>query len=212
MDLMFRRFLSFILLGAIVSGAPMIAEPPQNESAFPFSVWLQHKEVTQIPWVFSVGKPTFRSDLRRELRIGGWISLADLEKTGSTHDLVLFARVLERGKVVTPLHSVTSLEGSTELSVKRPDGKPYTRRNLTMVALASPGKYKVEVALLDRATGRYNTRFEDVSIDGDENQPLEQALRSTSKFEFVPMSTLDQRDEFPLGGPIVSLPVNFPTR
>ena len=184
---MFRKFLVITLLVTLFSAALTLAETRPTESGFPFSVWAKHTEVTQIPWLLKISPPHLRSDLRREFRIRGLIKPSDLEKSGSKPDVELFARVLQHDKVVTPPRSVAPSEVKPldETFPQQPTANIATPINLSMVAVAGPGKYNLEIALIDRATGRYNTRFEDVLIEGDERQPLERALQTSNKFEFV---------------------------
>lgn len=52
-----RALLSVLVLVAVPQG-----KTPTPAEGFPFSVWLDHKEVTQIPWTFVAGRPRLRSD------------------------------------------------------------------------------------------------------------------------------------------------------
>jgi hypothetical protein len=137
---------------------------------FPLSVWTDHKQVTQIPWRVSVGKTSYRSDLRQELQIWTSVSPSDLKKTGDHHDLSLFTRVMDGTTPVTSVHSAPS-EGQ---------GASWTE-----IAIVRPGKYQLEFAVMDRATGRYSTRYEDLIVPGNEGDPIEQSLQSFPRFEFV---------------------------
>lgn len=190
MERMTRRTLALALLGALACGVPMIAGSQDTETGFPASAWLARKEVTQLPWTFLVGKPTLRTDLRREVRIGVWASRAAFQENGSGPDLVLFARVLERGEAVTAIRSVTPIAPAHV----GPDGKGFIGLNLAMIGVVSPGKYKLELALLDRKTGRFNIGFEDLSVDGDMNLPLEKALQGSSRVELVPMAVREKSE------------------
>jgi hypothetical protein len=185
--------LRFLLIAAVLSSAALAASQTSSESAsekFPLSLWAEHKQVTQIPWRVSVGKTSYRSDLRQELQVRTSISPIDLNKSGDTHDLVLFARVLDGTTPVTSIHSVAPIDSSLSLypqSFGRGAG-------WTLVAIVRPGKYKLELAVLDRATGRYSTRYEDLTVPGNESDPLEQSLRSFPRFEFVEAVKPEDRD------------------
>jgi len=151
--------------------------------SFPASLWKEHKQVAQIPWRVSVGKASYRSDLRQELSISVSISPIELKKSGDTHDLVLFARVLDGVTSIAQIHSVAP-SVFTPFSAALPEG---LGAYWTQIAIVRPGRYKLELAVLDRATGRYSTRYEDVFVPGNEADPLEQSLLSFPSFEFVEM-------------------------
>jgi hypothetical protein len=134
---------------------------------------MEHREVTQIPWSVSVGKTYFRSDLRQELQIRASVRPADLEKSGVTHDLILFTRVLDGATPIAPIHSAAPNDFTSfpaELL-----GSPGA--NWTQIAIVRPGRYKLELALLDRATGRYSTRYEDVFVPGTASIPSSNLLK-----------------------------------
>ena len=190
-----------VLTFAIVTSASQskTASVPDD---FPLSAWQQGKEVTQIPWTFRVGTPSIRADLRQEVRLAGYIRDDDLRKTGERHDFVMFARALERGNAVTSIYSPP---------VPNPDpnslffGFVNQSASFILQAIVRPGKYRVEVALLDRACGKYNTRFETVTIEG-ESDPVERAFETFDKVEFVPVSPPPSRDSvamppMPVTGP-----------
>ena len=162
--------------------APAFTQTASNSdpSGFPMSVWSLHKKVTQIPWHASVSKAHLRSDFRQEVSIGVMIRPEDLAKSGDTHDLILFARVLEGAKAITSIHSEKPKALPSLPGVPLDQGAYWT-----MIAIVRSGKFKLELALLDQATGRVSARYEDVSIPGDENDPLERTLVSVPKFEFV---------------------------
>jgi hypothetical protein len=180
-----------IPLGLLAFVVSMLAASRQSSDEFPFSVWREKKEVTKIPWTFWVGKPDLRFDFRQELRISATIRGEDLKKSGDSHDLVLYVRALEQGKatpvsVVTPVYS---MRGTGLPSLRSPNFAPDATASLPVRAIVRPGKYRLEVALLDRVTGLYNTRFEEVTVPGNLNDPLERAFQSFEKVEFVPQET-----------------------
>jgi hypothetical protein len=166
----------------------VLAEQVPEE--FPVSAWLEKKEITQIRWTVTVWKPALRADLRQELSIWGNVAPQELRKTGDTHDLIMFARVLEAGRVVGPVYSVTPYTPTEP----QPKGRREPPAFLPMIAIVKPGKYKLELALLDRATGRYSTKFENVSVDGPKDDPLEQSFQQFSNVEFVPRREPEERD------------------
>jgi hypothetical protein len=200
MDVMPPKHRVLIALGLLFVAASVLALSRQDSATdpddFPFSVWRAQKQVTQIPWTVNVGKTVVRSDLRRELQI--WASLRSEER----YDWILFARVLEKGEVITPLYSTARPEPDPNLS-----GLP-AYSFLPVTAIVRPGKYRLEVAYLDRTTGRYNTRFEDVTVDGNENEPLERAFQTFPKFEFVPPPK--PADKRPPESPQLLLLTRFP--
>jgi hypothetical protein len=173
--------LRFLLVAVLLSLVALSAAQTNLNSVpadFPLSLWMQHKHVTQIPWKVSVGKANYRSDLRQELQITVLIRTADLEKSGDSHDLVIFTRVLDGTMPITPIQSV---QRSTRGLL------------LPLVALVRPGKYKLEAGLLDRATGRISTLYEDFSVSGNESDPLERALQRYPRFEFVNRAKIEDR-------------------
>jgi len=205
----------FLLIVALLCSAALIAAQTGSNSVpgnFPLSLWTEHKQVTQIPWTVSVGNAYFRSDLRQELQIGATIRPADLEKTGAIHELILFLRVMDGTTPITPIHTVASNAFPQFLGLP-PAGRGTGWKQ---IAIVRPGKYKLELALLDKVTGRYNTRYEDVLVSGDGNDPMEQALREFPRFEFVETVKLDDSSlprprMFPIGsiGPIARQPGNL---
>jgi len=66
------------------------------------------------------------------------------------------------------------------------------------VALVRPGKYKLEMAVFDRATGLYSTLYENVVVPGHETDPLELNFRSFPSFEFVEMAEIEPTNPNPL--------------
>jgi len=179
--------LSAIAFGwMLLSAAPAFSQTGSSSGpdGFPESVWSDHKKVTQIPWEGDIGKARLRSDFRLELNI--WLRTRPTDT--ENHDFILFARVLKDGKPITPVRS------------EAPSGQPLPSVSSNpavswgWIAIVRPGKYKLELALLDRATGRYSTRYEDISVPGNENDPLEQALREFPEFEFVEQAKFDARD------------------
>jgi hypothetical protein len=178
MKLRFRLIAALLFSAAFITAQIHLNPVPGD---FPLSLWMEHKQVTQIPWSVSVGNAYFRSDLRQELQIGAVIRPADLEKSGETHELILFLRVMDGTTPITPIHEVAS-NGLPRFSASPTAGRGAF---WTQIAIVRPGKYKLELALLDKATGHYNIRFEDVLVSGDGNDPLEQALRVFPRFEFV---------------------------
>ena len=172
-------------LGGVVLGAAFVAESRQVYDAdferFPQTVWREQKEVTQIPWTVSIGKPLLRADLRQELNLGVGV------RSDIARDSMLFARVLERGRVI----------GSWAVTAQGPESPTalgWRTRPIwfSMNAIVRPGKYRLELALQEPATGRYSTRFEDITIEGNENHPLERSFEAFSKFEFVPERKADE--------------------
>jgi hypothetical protein len=179
-----------IPLGLLAFVVSMLAASRQSTDEFPFSVWREKKEVTKIPWTFWIGKPNLRFDFRQELRLSATIRGEDLKKSGDSHDFVLYVRALEQGKatpvsVVTPVYAIRRTGAPPSVS---PNFVPGATVNLPIQAIVRPGKYRLEVALLDRVTGLYNTRYEDVTIAGDLKDPLERAFQSFEKVEFVPQA------------------------
>jgi hypothetical protein len=200
MDVMPPKHRILIPLGLLLCAASILAVSRQNTASdhddFPYSAWRTQKEVTQIPWSFNVGKTVVRSDLRRELQMGAWF-----RSENPDYDWKLFARVLEKGKAITPLFTVTRPEPNPEFAGLQKS--PL----LSVKAIVRPGKYRVELAYLDRTTGKYNTKFEDVTVDGNENEPLERAFQTFPKFEFVQPKPPEKRpSESPPAGVFVSLP------
>jgi len=175
-----------LLIAVLLSSAARIVAQSNSNTApdnFPLSLWTEHREITQIPWAVSVGKAYFRSDLRQELQIRASVRPVDLEKSGVTHDLILFTRVLNGATPIAPIHSAAP-SVFTPFPAQLPAG---LGANWTQIAIVRPGRYKLELALLDRATGRYSTRYEDVFVPGNASDPLEQSLQSFPVFEFVEM-------------------------
>ena len=201
-----KRFVLFVigvLTFAIITSASQskTASVPDD---FPLFAWQQQKEVTQIPWTFSVGKPSIRADLRQEVRLAGYIREDDLRKSGERHDFVMFARALDRGSAVTSIYSPP---------VPNPDpnsllfGFVNQGASFVLQAIVRPGKYSMEIALLDRVSGKYNTRFETLTIEG-ESDPIERAFETFDKVEFVPVSPPPPRDS--LAMPLPPMPVIGP--
>jgi hypothetical protein len=188
--------LRFLFIAASLLSAALAASQTSSKSVsenFPLSLWAQHEEVTQIPWRVSVGKASYRSDLRQELQIGVSISPLYLKKSGDTHDLVLFARVLDGATPITSIESVAPIDSSLYLYPQ----SFGPGANWTEIAIVRPGKYKLELAVLDRATGRYSTRYEDLTVPGNEGDALEQSFRSFPRFEFVETVKPEDRNRSP---------------
>lgn len=169
----------FFCLALVAGSQGKSAAPPDG---FPFSIWLSHKEVTQIPWRFGVGRLSLRSDFRRAVSIGATIQDSEFEKDKDP-DLVLYVRALESGRAIGPVFTVSERD-------QRSPAPPEMRRNgfrwINVPAIMQPGRYNIEVALLDRATGRYNTSYENVAIPGNSNDALERALAAgAQKVEFL---------------------------
>jgi hypothetical protein len=215
---------SFLLLAAALACSTLQGEPQQPADSsipegLPPSAWLEKKEITQIRWTVSVWKPTLRSDLRQELSILANVSPKDLGKTGEAHDLVMFARVLDRETVIGPVHSVVPLEDPRPPELILKARRPFPI-SFQMSAIVRPGKYNLELALLDRTTGRYSTRFEKVFVEATKNDPLEEAFQEFSRFEFVPRVVPEESDRTaslptissnPLGGTFPLIFVRAPT-
>jgi hypothetical protein len=194
MGAMIRRlpilfWLAIVLACVTLQGEPRRTPEAQVPEEFPVSAWLEKKEITQIRWTVSVWKLDPRADLRQELSISARVLPQELQKTGDTHDLVMFARALEGGRVVGPVYSVTPYQPT---DTQRKGREPPVF--LPMIAIVKPGKYRLELALLDRATGLYSTKFENVSVEGPKHDPLEQSFRQFSNFEFVPRREPEERD------------------
>jgi hypothetical protein len=162
-------FVAVVFTSVALCGAPQV-KTDVVPAGFPISLWEKQKEVTQIQWYFDVTKPSVRFDLRQELSLSGWIRDEKLFKTGEHRNLVLYVRAMEQGQ---PAGSVYSKPIS------------FPPELISAKAIVRPGKYRLEVALIDRETGRYNVQFKNVTIEGDEN-PVERAFGSFDKFEFVP--------------------------
>jgi hypothetical protein len=163
---------------------------------FPLNLWSAHQKVTQIPWTVSFGKPILRSDFRQEFSIQAVIRKADLEKIGNSSDLILFMRVLDGNMPITGIYSGVpnpliapispgpQMRLSGEVSVVPQPEYRIIGTSWTKFAIARPGKYKLELALLDRSSGRHSALYEDISVPGNENDPLEKALHELPRFEF----------------------------
>ena len=120
----------------------------------------------------------------------------DLPKPGEPHhDFMLYVRVLERGQVVSPIHTVP-LRMPTGEAAQLQEWVRY-RVSFSMRAIVRPGKYRIELALLDRTTGRYSTRYEDVTVEGKENDPVERSFQAFSRFEFLPETKSLRKRERP---------------
>jgi len=175
--------LKFLLIVALLSSAVLAGSQTALKSAsedFPLSLWNEHKQVTQLPWRVSVGKTSYRSDLRQELQVWVSISPIDLKKNGDTQP-ILFARVMDGTTPVTSVHSDVPMDSRSSLYPPlEGQGARWTE-----IAIVRPGKYQLELAVLDRATGRYSTRYEDLTVPGNESDLLEQSLQSFPRFEFV---------------------------
>ena len=189
--------LRFLLIAILFSAAALFGSQATSNSVpddFPLSLWKEHKQVTQIPWRVSVSQAYFRSDLRQEIQILASIMPVDLEKSGDTHDLIFYVRAMEGTTPITMIHSVAPNAPPQIPSARSaPRGASWTQ-----IALVRPGKYKLEAALLDRATGRYSTLYGDFSVPGDLNEPLEQALQSFPRFEFVEAVKAEDRVHEPI--------------
>jgi len=142
---------------------------------FPFSAWLENKEVKQIGWTVQVGQPSVGTDLRQRLTIRATISPQEMQKIRRPENLLVYARVLDAGRALGTVHSATPFQ-QAELP----------RNDAQIVAIVKPGKYRLELALLDPTSGRYSTKFENVSVEGAKHDPLERSFEQFSKFEFVP--------------------------
>jgi len=158
---------------------------PKN---FPMNLWSEQKKVTQIPLKLVLDAPRLRADFRQELSVRVEIKQTDLEKFGISSNLVMFMRVLDGSTAITGIVSGGPYElvapiprASSDLQQPgfRTVGKVWSRP-----AIARPGKYKLELAILDRLSGRHSTLYEDISVPGNANEPLEKALRGLPLFEF----------------------------
>jgi len=156
--------LRILFIAVLFTSVAVIAAQTNSDAvpdSFPLSLWKERKQVTQIPWRVSVGKTSYRSDLRQELSIGVSISPINLKKSGDTHDLVLIARALDGSTPVTSIHSVAPINSLSLYPRSAGSGA-----NWTQIAVVRPGRYKLELAVLDRATGRYSTRYESLYPSG----------------------------------------------
>jgi hypothetical protein len=189
-----------VFIAVLLIPMAVIATQTNSDSepdSFPLSVWKERNQVTQIPWRVSVGNARYRSDLRQELSIWVSISPLDLKKSGDTHDVVLFARVLDGATPIASIYSIAP-DVVTPFSATLPAAPGA---NWTQIAIVRPGKYKLELAVLDRATGRYSTRYEDVSVPWNEADPLEQSFLRFPAFEFVEMVKQDDLQPTPISSP-----------
>jgi len=182
------------LLLISISGSSQTSSSPVP-IGFPLNLWLEHKQVTQIPWVASVSKVRLRSDFRQELSI--WVGANPIDS--GSHDFIFFARAIKGDKAITEIHSETP-------SLRPAMPVPFSP-GVYWMAIVRPGKYKLELAMFDRATGRYSTRYEDFSVTGDENDPLEQSFRSYPEFEFAEKAKVEDR-ELPSIDSMISVMVN----
>jgi hypothetical protein len=212
------RLSALVLSGALLSCVLLLGAPQQDGNVPDralLSAWLEGKEVQQIPWNVSVRKAYPRMDLRYELTIDVTVRTEELQKSGDAHDLILFARVLDRGKAITPIYWKKPAELGMAL---RNPSRPPLYVPMSMIALVQPGKYKLELGLMDRSTGRYSTGFEDISVEGKDEDPLRRAFQALPRFEFAEPVKVKPRDEstglpMTIGGVILGggLPMNFPT-
>jgi hypothetical protein len=164
------------------AASPALQTKTELADDFPLSVWNEHKLVTQIPWTFSVSRPSMRLDFRQELQLVAMVRSKERQlSSGDVPDLVLFARVLENEREIESIHSV-SLREQPEQETLLLARHMHT---LIMPAIARPGKYRLEAALLNRETGQYSTRYENVTINGKSDDLLERALEGLTKFEFA---------------------------
>jgi hypothetical protein len=181
------------MLCAASAASPQSTAPPDG---FPFSVWIQRKEVTQIPWTFWVGRPQLRTDFRQELNMRASVQSRELQQGDEAPDLVLYARVLENGRAISRIHEVSLRDQlkrvEAELVIQRIT--PAQWHSLALPAIVQPGKYKLEVALLDRGTGRYSTRFESVTVSGGSRNLMERSFAESSKFEFAEIPKPEKRE------------------
>jgi hypothetical protein len=60
-----------------------------------------------------------------------------------------------------------------------------------MLGLARPGRYRLELALLDRVSGKYSTRFEEIVVEGNPQDPVERSFEPFARVEIVPEATED---------------------
>jgi hypothetical protein len=205
MGVMIRHIISAMaavsMLCAASAASPQSAAPPDG---FPFSVWIERKEVTQIPWTFWVGRPQLRTDFRQELTLRAAVQSRELQQGDEAPDLVLYARVLENGRAISPIRKVLLrdqlLRPETE-RVIQPGNTPARWHSLALSAIVQPGKYKLEVALLDRGTGRYSTRYESVTVSGGSKSLIERSFAESSKFEFPEIPKPEKRETSPLISP-----------
>jgi hypothetical protein len=191
MSLVTPRTLITLLIGTLVPGALMHASAPQeNEiidpTAFPLSSWSSQKEVTQIPWTVTIGKTSPRFDLRQEFTAAA--RFTPKERDADSHEFVMFARVSEHGKTISPVHQVTR---DAPLFFKP---SRLNARMFLMVAVARPGTYRLELALLDRTTGRHNTQFRTISIEDSDDARFAEAFRDLPRFEFAPQMKPEERE------------------
>jgi hypothetical protein len=177
-------WLALAMVCATLQGLPQNAADAHLPEGFPYSAWLEQKEITQIGWNVVVGKPALRSDLRQEIEIWAMIARQDARKT-EDHDLVMYARVLDGGRALGPVHMVEPVENRVPPELQ-PKGPPPPK-GFRIIALVKPGKYRLELALLDRTNGRYSTKFESVVVEGLKTDALAESFDKFSKFEFVPL-------------------------
>src|SRR5688572_1448030 len=177
--MMIPRLFTLALVGAVALSAILVGGPQEKSTTdpdgFPLSVWKERRKDTQIPFLRPGSSRRLRSDLREEFSFSVVIQDHETRKLGDKPDLILFVRVLERDQPITSLYSVLPRDPVSLLY----------HVSFTIQALVRPGKYKLELALLDRASGRYSTRYEDVTIEGNPNDPVEKGFQQFSKFEFV---------------------------
>jgi hypothetical protein len=199
-----RRLAVLIPIGAVFSCALSFGvqqDPDPIPDGALLSAWLEQEEVQQIPWKVSILPLTLRLDLQVELRVDAVVSIEELQKRGAKHDLVLFARVFERGRPLTPIHW-----GTPDVD-NRPIFRSPADIRMVLTAIVQPGKYKMELGLVDRVTGRYSTRYEDISVEGKED-PLTRPFQRFSKFEFIGPRK-KERPLTPLPGPFRPVPLGF---
>jgi hypothetical protein len=179
-----RRLAVLIPLGAVFFCVLLLGV--QRDDNVPDSVllsaWLEGKEVQQVPWNVHVRKAYPRMDLRYELAIDVTVPTRELRKSGDTHDLILFARVLEGGKAITPVYWRKPVDSG--LGLRNATGT-WSYMLLSMLVAVQPGKYKLELGLMDRSSGRYSTGFKDISVEGKDSDPLARSFQTLPRFEFV---------------------------
>jgi len=132
-----------------------------------------------------------RLDFRQELQLLALVrSKERLSSSSDVPDLVLFARVLENDIAIGSIHSVSLRDQPPQAILL-----PRQTHTLLMPAIARPGKYKLEVALLNRETGRYSTRYENLTVNGKSDDLLGRSMEGLSKFEFAAVPPPENRED-----------------
>ena len=99
---------------------------------------------------------------------------------------MLFVRALENGRAIGAVHTASARDQKGRaVPFFTPLGSSERVHTVYVPVIARPGKYTLEIALLDRVTGRYNTRYENVAVSGNPKDVIERAFAPLDRFEFA---------------------------